>query len=372
MVQIWAVASAFAGEIVDLARRAESAGASGLAIYDAQNTDGEVYVALAAAATATKTLQLGTGVTNPVTRHPAVAASAMASLQQLSGGRMTLGIGRGDSSLAHIGRAPATVDELSQYVQALQKYLRGESVPFDEISFYGNATSDLLTLGLADGPSSSRIEWLARKLAGETTAPNLRTQLLPVKVPVEVSATGPKVIALAAVHADRVMLAVGADPNRIKWAMNVAREARIAAGLDADAIKFGAWLNIVVHDEINIARRLAAGGVSLFARFAVMHGTSTGPQTSATEAVMQNLYKDIDMNDHTSSQSRQALALPNEFIEQYGVVGNTAECVAKIKIIEALGIDKVAAVGMPNSLDMADIERADALFFGELVPAIVA
>jgi len=253
-------------------------------------------------------------------------------------------------------------------VQALQKYLRGESVPFDEISFYGNADADLVTLGLADGPSASRIDWLAR----ETTASNLRTKKLPIKVPVEVSATGPKVIALAAIHADRVMLAVGADPNRIKWAIGIAREARITAGLDPTTIKFGAWLNIVVHDDIVTARRLAAGGVSLFARFAVMHGKSTGPQTIATEAVMQNLYKDVDMNDHTGSQSRQALALPDEFIEQFGVVGNTAACVAKLKMIEALGIDKVAAVGMANSLNMADVERANTMFFDELVPAIVA
>lgn len=368
MVQIWSVASAFASEIVEIAERAESAGASGLAIYDAQNTDGEVYVALAAAAMATKTLQLGTGVTNPVTRHPAVAAAAMASLQQLSNGRMTLGIGRGDSSLAHIGRAPAAVGELSQFVQALQKYLRGESVPFDDISFYGNSRADLATLGLADGPSASRIDWLARELARNRVTSDLRVK----KVPVEVSATGPKVIALAAVHADRVMLAVGADPTRIKWAIGVAREARTAAGLDPDAIKFGAWLNIVVHDDIVTARRLAAGGVSLFARFAVMHGKSTGPQTSATEAVMQNLHKDVDMNDHTSSQSRQALALPNDFIEQFGVVGNTSACVAKLKMIEALGIDKVAAIGMANSLILADVERANRLFFDELVPAIVA
>lgn len=363
MVQIWSVASAFAGEIIDIAKRFEAAGVSGLAIYDAQNTDGEVYVALAAAATATKTLLLGTGVTNPVTRHPAAAAAAMASLQQLSDGRMTFGIGRGDSSLAHIGRAPASVDQLAQYVRAVKKYLHGESVPFDEISFYANSVSDLAAIGLADGPGASRINWLARGELGGGAAST---------VPVEVSATGPKVIALAALHADRVMLAVGADPTRIKWAMNVAREARIAAGLDPDALKFGAWLNIVVHDDISIARRLAAGGVSLFARFAVMHGKSTGPQTNATETIMQNLYKDVDMNDHTSSQSRQALALPNEFIEHFGVVGSTATCVAKIQMIEALGIDKVAAVGMANSLNSADVERADAMFLNELVPAIVA
>ena len=58
----------------------------------------------------------------------------------------------------------------------------------------------------------------------------------------DVAATGPKVIAAAARHADRVTLNVGADTDRIKWGMEVARSARAAAGLPQD-IPFGAYVS---------------------------------------------------------------------------------------------------------------------------------
>ena len=68
------------------------------------------------------------------------------------------------------------------------------------------------------------------------------------KVPVDVAATGPKVIAAAARHADRVTFAVGADAERIRWGMEVARAARAEAGLSAE-IPFGAYVTLIVHDD---------------------------------------------------------------------------------------------------------------------------
>ena len=61
------------------------------------------------------------------------------------------------------------------------------------------------------------------------------------------AATGPKVIGIAAVHADRVMFAVGADPERLAWGIDVAKAARRNAGLDPDGVKFGAYLNMACH-----------------------------------------------------------------------------------------------------------------------------
>src|SRR3982750_4172160 len=97
--------------------RVEAAGYDGLLLVDSQNLAGDTYVALTACALATSTLQLATGVTNPLTRHPASTASAIASLNSESGGRAVLGIGRGDSALAHLGRAPASVSSFEKYVQ---------------------------------------------------------------------------------------------------------------------------------------------------------------------------------------------------------------------------------------------------------------
>jgi 5,10-methylenetetrahydromethanopterin reductase len=76
-------------------------------VVDSQNLSADSYVALTLAATGTERIGLGTGVTNSVTRHPAVTASAAMAVQEVANGRMALGIGRGDSALAHLGRAPA-------------------------------------------------------------------------------------------------------------------------------------------------------------------------------------------------------------------------------------------------------------------------
>jgi len=102
---------------------AEEIGYDGIAYVDSQNLSGDCYVALALAAQATSSIKLGTGVTNSFTRHPAVTASAIASIQMESDGRAYLGIGRGDSALAHLGRAPHSVAEFENYLEQLQNYL---------------------------------------------------------------------------------------------------------------------------------------------------------------------------------------------------------------------------------------------------------
>src|SRR5947208_2352240 len=110
-VEVWTMGVGLPGLTTMQAERAEASGFDGLLLVDSQNLAGDPYVSLALAAKVTDRLKLGTGVTNPVTRHAAATASAIATVQGESGGRAQLGIGRGDSALAHLGRAPAKVDE---------------------------------------------------------------------------------------------------------------------------------------------------------------------------------------------------------------------------------------------------------------------
>src|SRR5688572_10562856 len=106
MPEIWMLTWPIAGRTAQIARMCEEAGWDGLLVTDTQCLASEALVQLALCTAATQRIRLGTGVTNPVTRDPAVLASAFDTLQQESGGRMWLGIGRGDSSLAHIGKQP--------------------------------------------------------------------------------------------------------------------------------------------------------------------------------------------------------------------------------------------------------------------------
>ena len=79
-MQLWALGVASPRGTADFAAKAEQAGWDGLLVVDSQNLSGDAYVALAMAATSTSSLGLGTGVTNNATRHPAVTASAIASV----------------------------------------------------------------------------------------------------------------------------------------------------------------------------------------------------------------------------------------------------------------------------------------------------
>ena len=81
----------------ELARLAETLGYERCWVYDEGLAASDVYVTMAAIATATASLEIGPGITNPYTRHAGVTAGAVAALDELSGGRAFLGIGAGGS-----------------------------------------------------------------------------------------------------------------------------------------------------------------------------------------------------------------------------------------------------------------------------------
>ena len=133
-VEFWTMASDAESKFLNSAReamRAEEMGYDGIVFGDSQNQVADCYIALAQAAQATSKIKLGTGVTNSFTRHAAVTASAIVTVQAGSSGRAHLGIGRGDSALSDLGRAPDPVSVFEAYLKRVQSYLRGEEVPFE-------------------------------------------------------------------------------------------------------------------------------------------------------------------------------------------------------------------------------------------------
>jgi 5,10-methylenetetrahydromethanopterin reductase len=345
-VQLWTLTHSTPHHALAAAQRAEKAGWAGMLVVDSQNLAPDSYVALTLAATGTERLGLGTGVTNSVTRHPAVTASAASAVQQVSGGRMVLGIGRGDSALAHLGRSPARFAGFERYVDVLQRYLRGESVPFNLIPMPDQLAAPVADLELADHPADSRIRWLKGDLP---------------KVPVEVAATGPRVIAMAGRLADRVMFTLGAVPERLTWGVNLARSARAEAGLDPDDVAVGAYVNLVCHPDRSIARELVRGGLTTFARFSVMHGQVAGPADDESRRVLQMLHDGYDMKAHTRGDSVQATLLNDEFVDRYAIAGPPDYCIARLQQLEALGIDKVIISGPTAGTDRTEAHKALAL-----------
>lgn len=354
-MELWITGIASPRGTARVAAEVEAAGWDGLLVVDSQNLSGDPYVALAMAATTTTRLGLGTGVTNCVTRHASVTACSIVSVDRISNGRAVLGIGRGDSALAHLGRAPAKPRVFERYLRQLQTYLRGEAVPFEEIEIAAEIAPPLAGLALAEAPPASRIDWIAGR--GN-------------KVPVEAAASGPTVIALAAKHADRVMFALGADEERIAWGIDVARKARADAGLDPQGIAFGAYLNCACSPDIDVARSLVKGGLTTFARFSVMHGKASGPISDDDRSVLHRLHDSYDMRAHTRGDSAQAGTLTPDFIDRFAVVGTPEQCMNRLKRLAALGLDKIAITGALRGVSETQAAASRTLLEREVLPAL--
>ncbi len=334
--EFWQIRFPIPGTTQALAREAEDTGWDGLVFADTQNLCGDPYTGLSLAARATKRLKLGTGVTNPVTRHPAVTASAIMTVQVESDGRAELGMGRGDSSLAYLGRDPASVSQLERYLQQVQAYLRGQAVDLD---------------GFA-----SRLEWLEG-----TGKP---------KVPVHVAATGPRVIGLAARHAERIMFAVGADLDRLRWAITLARTARQEQGQDPDGVALGAYVNVVAHRDAAAARESARGTVASFAHFSGMRGAATERLRPDDRVVAQRLTSQYDMAHHGLNAASHANYLTDEFIERFAIIGAPERCFERLQALISLGLDRLIVVGPSRDCDPNVRAESGRLLTHEILPAL--
>ena len=229
------------GHAERMAERAEAGGWDGLSLTDSQNLVGDPFVAMALGAKVTERLKFMTGVTNPATRHPAALATVIATVQEVSRGRAVLGIGRGDTALFHLGRPPMPVDDFFARIRDVHAYLHGQTV-----DLHGHP---------------SRLRWLDR--AQQPT------------VPVDIAASGPKVIAFAARTVEQVTFAVGANPDRMTWALQLARAELHAAARAEGDVSFGAYVNVGCHPDRGAARDLIRGSIAAFAHFSAMPG-STG------------------------------------------------------------------------------------------------
>jgi 5,10-methylenetetrahydromethanopterin reductase len=344
------------GEAPALARQYEIDGWDGVYCIDSQCLAGDVYAQLAGIAAATERVEIGTWVSNPATRHPAVTASAIATIDELSGGRAVLGLGRGDSALAHLGAAPVSVKTFGRYLAATRSYLAGDGLPLVEAMSWLPNARPVETLALGDRPADSRLAWCS-----ETDR----------AVPVEVVASGPKMIELGAVSADRLTLAVGADVQRLRWAIELARSARVQAGLDPDALPLGAALSMAPLDDLDVARRLSAGGVASQARFAAMYGQPVGQLTSEDHAVLSGVARSYDMRRHGEAGT-QVAALTDEFIDRFAIVGGPDQCVQRLREIAELGIDHVMIYMGAAHEESPERERAYAATVDKVLPELVA
>src|SRR5437762_590154 len=201
--------------LVELMKLAEEHGFEYGWTYDSHVLWQEPYPLLTLAAANTTSLRLGLNVTNPGTREPTVTASAFATLQDVTGGRMIMGIGRGDSARRVIGQKPTTVGELERAVAMMRDLMNGRPVVWND--------------------TEVELKWAKGR----------------PEIPVYVAGYGPRVLSVAGRVADGVIIQL-ADPEIVEWIVAQVRKAAEEAGRDPSELKFMACAPAVV-DEIGAA-----------------------------------------------------------------------------------------------------------------------
>lgn len=264
---------------------------------DTQNLLPDAYVALSAMAMRTSRIKLCTTVSNPVTRHPSVAASGFAALQQVSGGRAIFGIGTGDSAVKNMGGRAATVDEMRRYCTAFRDLVHGSTATYD------------------DRPM--KLLW---------SAPS---------VPLYLAAEGPRMMRLAGEIADGVIFGNGVSDEVVDANLAAVRAAATAAGRDPDAIEPWFLTKVVLADEPEeelwhrLAWTLAASANHAF--LFTFEGKHVPPELEEPLRRLMAGYRSHEHNQVDTPGHNAALVTDNgltEFLGRRFLIGGTAEHVA--------------------------------------------
>jgi 5,10-methylenetetrahydromethanopterin reductase len=353
MIEFWRAGgpAGFSAADIQTARDVEADGWDGQKFMDSQSLSGDPQVRMGAWAAVTERIKLSTGVTNPLTRHVAVIAAGAATLQAISRGRAVLGIGRGDSALAYLGHAPVGIAVFDGALRDLQTLLNGGEVAFGRDAPSSGAPS-LDTMSLGRRPVATRLEWLPEGLP---------------KVPLDVAATGPKVIELAAPIAERVTFSVGAIPGRIKWALELARAARSRRGLGDAGISYGAQVIVACHPDVEAVFQVAANLVAPLARFQVIQGPAAGPKSPGDEENFAAIRKGYDMTQHGQLQAN---LIDPEFVKRFAIVGPPDHCIERLLELIGLGLERFVIVGPGIHPEARQDGRT--LFASEVMPAVRA
>ncbi|HEX5095457.1 MAG TPA: LLM class flavin-dependent oxidoreductase [Acidimicrobiia bacterium] len=316
--------------------RAEAEGWDGITFTDSQNLVADPFIGIAIGARVTERLQFMTGVSNPATRHPAALATVAATVQETSGGRMTLGLGRGDTALFHLGRHPQSLNEFFARTDELHTYLNGGVVDIDGYP--------------------SQIRWLARAQQP--------------RVPIDIASSGPKVIAYAARTVERITFAVGADPERMAWAVDLARAAMKDAGRTDGDVSFGAYVTVACHPDAAKARALVKGSVAAFAHFSAMPGSTGAGLDERDRELVAEVGRTYDSNMHLVNSADHAQVLPDEFIDRFAVIGDASACAKRLHELVSLGLERLVITGPSFGADREDANTHRTLVCEELLPAL--
>jgi 5,10-methylenetetrahydromethanopterin reductase len=288
-------------KMVHLAKVSEELGFSHIWVGDSHLIWREAYVNMAAMALSTSKVKLGTGVTNPLTRHPSVVASAYATLDEYAPGRMIVGIGLGDSSVETMGMKPSTLANFEKSLQQMRELFAGKEaeLPSGKIHLLHPCTG---------------------------------------KVPIYIAASGPKMLELAGRIADGIIVLVGVADEYIAHAREKIAAGARAVGRKLEDINLVLWVPCAVSDN-SPAKDAVKAHVARVVAHPLPYVLDPNEQK-----VLEEIRKTYDYYHHMDQQANHAEVIPDWLVDKFAIAGTVAQCRAQIERIKKTGIQQIAII----------------------------
>jgi probable F420-dependent oxidoreductase len=292
--------------MIELMQLAEQHGFEYAWTYDSHILWEESYATLPLAAAQTSKIKLGHFVTNPGIRDATITASWYATMQDISDGRMVMGIGRGDSSRRVVGLKPVKVAEFESRCAMIKELMNGRAVDWNE--------------------KELELKWVRKELPD---------------IPMWIAGYGPKALAVAGRVADGVIIQL-ADPVIIQWIMDTARRAAEEVGRDPGELKCIVGAPSHISDDLADAREQSRWFPAMVSNHVMdlieRYGEDSEIPKDLTDFVKARKF--YDYKDHSRVGAAHGEFVTDEIVDRFCVLGTTEDAAKKLKELESIGVDQ--------------------------------
>lgn len=303
------------------AQSAEEMGFDFFSLVDSQVLFRDIYVGLAIAACETETVALGPMVTNPVTRHPAVTASGIASINELAASGAFLGIGTGHSAVDSIGQQPARLADIEQAVTAIKKLCNGQEACFND--------------------ETVSMQWVENEYGA-------------LDVPVIVAAEGPKTQQMAGRVADGVIFN-GPHQKTVERAIKRIDQAAVDAGRNPAEVEKWVKVRANVADDYETAVGELETSLANYASVALKRRLQDKHVPEQLRPKVETFLEQYESHGtyHTSDAEQTIasdLGLVEFFADWFGIVGTKEMCIDQLQSLqEGTEVDAVLMATEPDN-----------------------
>ena len=310
------------------ARMCEDNGFEALWFIDHQLGMKDVYAAMNVAAMNTGRIQIGSAVTNLVTRHPTVTANATTALDELSGGRALLGLGAGWIAVHSIGRDQSRMAEIRKWIPNFRHLFSGQEFDLD--------------------------------------GTNLQLATARRQIPIFLAASQPRMLEISGEYCDGTILMGAADPDFCRWQLEYIYKGLGKANRERKDFTIDLFVTASMDDDVGQALSdVRAWATSQAAQFPRWKELPAEWEKYRDEFVLAR--EKYEFRDHLSLRAEHKNLISDAMVQNVAIAGNLDYCLQRLREISKLDIDRITFALLSGGRK----RRIDQLA-NELIPRLLA